>query len=227
MSMTNPESSFSISAFARIPTPQGDFFFIRNAGTLHRTGETVYSPIGGAVAISAGQGLPKELAEFQPIPERETLDGMRDLRYRLGKPAETEEEQEKLFRGVEKLTADHLNGSVSLVREICEELTLEEKLVSPDDMGPLSIQHQHSHDVVISEENRLDPSAGNRLYGFQVYDVKLPAKALSALIRREREDRESPAPLLKVVTIEEMREGSRRDIPSTVAWALLNPAERE
>ena len=225
--MANPESSFSVSAFARIPAPQGDFFFMRNAGTLHRTGDIVYSPIGGAVAISANQGLPKELAEFEPIPEREALDGMRDLRYRLGNPATTEEEQERLFRGVKKLTDDHLNGSVSLVREIFEELVTEEKLVQPEDMGPLSIQHWHSHDVVISEENRLDPSAGNRLYGFQVYDVALPAKALSALIRREREDRGSPVPLLKTVTVEEMREGSRRDIPPTVAWALLKPAERE
>jgi hypothetical protein len=223
--MNSPETSFSVSAFARIPAPHGGFFLLRNKSTLRKTGNVLYTPIGGAVEVPQGLCMPVSIWDLCPDPEREIIRGWRDLRYRLRKPAHTDAEQAQLREGIHGLTANQSRARVSLLREIYEELVDEEGIVKPEDLPLHTTELTFSHNVIQSEPNRDDPELGNRVYAFQVFDAQLPSHALSALIKRERTERGCPEALLTTISAEEINLRSRTDISMNAVTALFRPEE--
>lgn len=160
-------SSVSLASVCEIRNESDNTFVLRNRSTFERTGQIVFGPVGGGIAVPLGilQKALDELGEFSPSLERKTTDdGLTDLRFELDSPAMTDEQKSRLLKAAWNIIDLVPPEYISPIREIREELVVEEHILGPEDLEGASIQRSARFAGAQLLPNHRDPSLGRRLY---------------------------------------------------------------
>lgn len=146
---------------------------LRNKGAWRKQGRIIYTPIGGAVSVSAD--LQKEFEQKFSVPgsdwERVPANGSIDMRVMVGREA--------LAGALRWYTA--LDDSVrSPERELVEELVEEENLCTPEQL--VGTTYRHANYFGELKRWQLPGKSSLTFHLYDVWNVNLPEPALDALL---------------------------------------------